>query len=166
MVGTKILPGVYRAVVKDSNDPQRQGKIKVEIQTNQGHTTNWVWPMHPSSITPESPEKNQGVWVFFNGADPDHPVWFGAFGKHIGNSKKVYIKPLANSVDVSSYTTIKLNTMPDGTIELDLVDSLVAMATMLKDHETRITSIESQLVTLHSTLGTRTAPSHTHGSNG
>ena len=162
----KLLTGVYRAIVKDANDPKKLGRLKVDIQTNFGHKTNWVWPMHPSSINPASPEVNQGVWVFFNGSDPEHPVWFGAWGKHIGKSKKVHIKPLKNSVSITGYTTIKLNSMPDGTKELDLVDSLVAMAAMLKDHETRIASIESQLTTLHSTLATRTSPSHTHGSNG
>lgn len=142
----KLLPGVYRATVKDSTDPKKQGRLKVDIQTNQGHTTNWVWPMHPSSINPASPEVSQGVWVLFNGADPEHPVWFGAFGKHIGKSKKVHIKPLENSVSVSAYPTVILNSMPDGTKELDLVDTLVAMAAMLKDHETRISTLESQIV--------------------
>lgn len=166
MSDIKLLTGVYRAIVKDSNDPKKLGRLKVDIQTNFGHKTNWVYPMHPSSMNPASPEKNQGVWVFFNGADPEHPVWFGAWGKHVGKSKKVHIKPLNNSVSVSGYTTIKLNSMPDGTKELDLVDTLIAMAAMLKDHGTRLTSIESQLTTLHSTLATRTSPSHTHGSNG
>jgi len=166
MSDIKLLTGVYRAIVKDSNDPKKLGRLKVDIQTNFGHKTNWVYPMHPSSMNPASPEKNQGVWVFFNGADPEHPVWFGAWGKHVGKSKKVHIKPLNNSVSVSGYTTIKLNSMPDGTKELDLVDTLIAMAVMLKDHGTRLTSIESQLTTLHSTLATRTSPSHTHGSNG
>jgi hypothetical protein len=142
-----LLTGVYRAIVKETNDPKKQGRLKVDIQTNQGHTTNWVWPMHPSSINPASPEINQGVWVFFNGADPEHPVWFGAFGKHIGKSKKVHIKPLANSVSLVGYTTIKLNSMPDGTKELDLVDTLIEMAAMLKDHETRITTLEAQILT-------------------
>jgi hypothetical protein len=142
-----LLTGVYRAIVKETNDPKKQGRLKVDIQTNHGHTTNWVWPMHPSSINPASPEINQGVWVFFNGADPEHPVWFGAFGKHIGKSKKVHIKPLANNVSLVGYTTIKLNSMPDGTKELDLVDTLIEMAAMLKDHETRITTLEAQILT-------------------
>jgi hypothetical protein len=151
----KLLTGVYRAIVKETNDPKKQGRLKVDIQTNQGYTTNWVWPMHPSSINPASPDLNQGVWVFFNGADPEHPVWFGAFGKHLGESKKIHIKPLANNISVSGYTTIKLNSMPDGTTELDLVDTLVAMATMLKDHETRITTLEAQMLT-------KASISHTH----
>jgi hypothetical protein len=144
MSDIKLLTGVYRAIVKEANDPKKLGRLKVDIQTNFGNKTNWVWPMHPSSINPASPDVNQGVWVFFNGSDPEHPVWFGAWGKHKGKSKKIHIKTLNNTVSITGLTTIKLNSMPDGTKEVDLIDSLVAMATMLKNHETRIAALETK----------------------
>ena len=81
--------------------------------------------------------------------------------------KKILIKPLLDSVSLTGLTSyITLVTKTDGTKEVDLTATFLAMAQKLKDHETRITSLESQLTTLHNTLGTRTAPSHTHGSNG
>jgi hypothetical protein len=61
---------------------------------------------------------------------------------------------------------IKTKKQADGTTEVDLTQTLLAMANKLKDHETRITALEANLTALHSTLATRTSPSHTHTSAG
>lgn len=167
MYSIKTLTGVYRGVIADNSDPLKQNRVKLFIQTNPSEKTDWVWPMDTASTHSQSPGIGQGVWVMFEGGDPSFPVWFGEFGKHQGTSKKMYIKPLDNSTSLTGLTPyLIINSQPDGTKEVDLVATLLAMAASLKDHETRIASIESQLTTLHSTLGTRTAPSHTHGSNG
>ena len=160
--------GVYRAVVKDNRDPQNQRRLKVSVtQTTGTEVTEWAWPIEPSSIHTAVPVIGQGVWVTYIGGDPDYPVWVGSFGKNQGSNKQIYIKPLADSVVLTTLTPyIKTNKNSDGTTEVDLIDTLVAMANKLKDYETRISSLESQLTTLHSNLGTRTSPSHTHGSNG
>jgi hypothetical protein len=160
--------GVYRGVVKDNNDPQKQRRLKLSIpQTTGNETTEWVWPMEPSGISTDVPVIGQGVWITFIGGDPDYPVWSGAFGKNQGKNKKIFIKPLADSVSLTGLTLyLKTNKNNDGTTEVDLTDTLMLMANKLRTYETRIASLESQLVTLHNTLATRTSPSHTHGSNG
>lgn len=171
----KTLNGVYRATVFDNKDPKNQNRIKVVLQffntpnnaTQKPLSTDWIDCLTPANITTPAPAVGQGVWIMFQAGDPSHPVWVGEFGKHQDKSKKISIKPLLNSVSLTGITTyLIVATQPDGTQEVDLVASLVAMASKLKDHETRIASIESQLTTLHTTLATRTSPSHTHGSNG
>lgn len=163
----KQFPGVYRAVVANNKDPKKQRRLQVEIVTSLGHTTEWVWPMEPANISTEVPEIGQGVWVHFQAGDHEFPTWFGAFGKHKGKSKRLYVKPLADSVSISGLTAyIKTVKQEDGTTEIDLMSTLVAMANVIKNHETRITTLETSLNSLKSTLGTRTSPSHTHSSSG
>lgn len=166
-IGRQVFAGVYRATIVNNKDPKKQRRLQVELSTSVGQITDWVWPMEPANISTEVPEIGQGVWVHFHAADHEYPIWFGAFGKHQGKSKRLYIKALSNSVNISTITDyIKTIQQADGTTEIDLMTTMIAMANALKNHETRIASLESQLTTLHSTLGTRTAPMHTHGTDG
>ena len=157
--------GVHRAIVKDTKDPQNLRRIKVSIpQVTGTETTDWVWPMVFTNLPPAV---GSGTWIFYIGGDPEYPVWMGSFGKNQGKNKSIYIKPLENTVSLTGLTPyLKINSMQDGTSEVDLTDTVMLMANKLKAYETRIASLESQLTTMHSTLATRTSPSHTHGSNG
>jgi hypothetical protein len=138
--------GVYRGTIVNNRDPKKQRRLQVEVTTSVGHYTDWVWPMEPANISTEVPEIGQGVWIHFQAADHEYPVWFGAFGKHQGKSKKLYVKALADSVSISTVTAyLKTIQQPDGTTEVDLMATLVAMANSLKDHETRIASLETQI---------------------
>ena len=167
MAGSQQFSGVYRATVVNNRDPKKQRRLQVELTTSVGHSTDWIWPIEPANITTEVPEIGQGVWVLFQAGDHEYGAWLGAFGKHKGKSKELYIKSLPDSVNISLLTSyVKTIKQPDGTTEINLMDTIVAMANALKDHETRIASLESQLTTVKNTLGTRTAPSHTHGNNG
>ena len=160
--------GFHRGIVKENKDPQNQRRVKVLVpQITGGEKTEWAWPVEPANISIAVPEIGQGVWVTYLNGDPDYPVWNGSFGKNQGKNKKICIKPLANSVPLTGLTPYLMTTkLSDGTTEVDLTDTLMLMANKLKTYETRIASLESQLTTLHSTLATRTSPSHTHGSNG
>jgi hypothetical protein len=142
----KRLYGVYRGVVKNNNDPESQRRLQVQVQTTGNEITDWAWPMEPSSIHTQVPVIGQGVWVTYLGGDPEYPVWFGAFGRNQGNNKVIFVKPLDNSIVVTSLTPyLKINDMPDGTKEVDLTDTLLLMANKLKNHEERITSLEQQM---------------------
>jgi len=166
-LGRQVFSGVYRATVTNNKDPKKQRRLQVELTTSVGHSTEWIYPIEPANISTEVPEIGQGVWVHFQAGDHEYPTWSGSFGKHKGKSKRLYVKALPDSVVISTLTAyVKIVKQVDGTTEIDLMSTLIAMANVLKDHETRITSLESQLTTVKNTLGTRTAPSHTHGSNG
>ena len=167
--------GIYRGVVKDNKDPKKQRRLKISItQTTGNEITDWAWPLEPSNISIDAPIVGQGVWVMFIGGDPDYPVWSGAFGKNQGKNKKIFIKPLADSTSLTGLTahviTVKQS---DGTTELDLISTILALANKVKNLETRmtaaegkITTLESTVSTLKSTLATRTTGGHTHTTNG
>ena len=153
--------GVYRGVVKDTKDPQKQRRLKVSItQTTGNEVTDWAWPMEPSSISTDVPVIGQGVWVTFIGGDPDYPVWSGVFGKNQGKNKKVFIKPLDNKTSLTGLTAHVITTkQSDGTIEVDLIDTIMALANKVKTLETTVTGLKT-------TLGTRSSTIHSHTTNG
>jgi len=166
----KRLCGVYRGVVRDTRDPDKQRRLKISVQTTPGEVTGWVWPMEPSSIHTEVPVVGQGVWVMFIGGDPEYPVWTGSFGKNKGLNKKIFIKPLANTQSLTGITTyLIVTTKPDGTSEVDLVASLLAMADKLKTLNTRVEALETKVEALEGTvetlvtqMATKSETGHTH----
>lgn len=166
----QTFSGVYRATVRDNRDPQKQRRLQVEISTSIGSYSGWVSAMEPANISTEVPSIGQGVWVLFQAGDHAYPVWFGSFGKHQGKSKRLYVKALPDSVNVSTLTAyVKTIKQADGTTEIDLMSTLIAVATALKDHETRLTTAEGKITTLEgkvSTLETqmtgKAAIGHTH----
>jgi TolA-binding protein len=82
-------------------------------------------------------------------------VWVGSFGKHKGKSKRLYIKSLPDSVVISTLTTyVKTVKQSDGTTEIDLMSTLIAMANALKDHQTRLTTAEGKITTLEGKVST------------
>jgi len=144
MDGLKLLHGVYRAVVKDNRDPNNLRRLKLQVQTTGSEVTDWAWPVEPAGLHVAIPEIGQGVWVSYTGGDPEFPIWHGQFGKHQGKSKPVSITPLNDTVSLTGLSSyLIINNLADGTKEVDLVASLVAMANKLKDHETRIHTLET-----------------------
>jgi hypothetical protein len=153
--GRQDFSGVYRGTVINNRDPKKQRRLQLELSTSVGHFTDWVEPMEPSNVSIEVPEIGQGVWVLFRAADHEYPVWVGSFGKHKGKSKKLYIKALPDSVVISTLTAyVKTVKQVDGTTEIDLMSTLIAMANTLKDHETRLTTAEGKITTLEGKVST------------
>jgi len=125
----KRLHGVYRARVVDNRDPDNLRRLKVQVQTTGPEITDWVWPVSPSNVQTEPQSIGQGVWVSYIGGDPEYPVWLGSFGKNQSKNKQMYVKPLADSVSLTGIQdVIIVNSQKDGTKELDLTDSLIALA--------------------------------------
>lgn len=78
MDSIKRLYGVYRAVVKDNKDPKNLRRLLVQSQATGVEVTDWVWPMHS---TAKPPLIGQGVFIMYQGGDPEFPLWLGEFGK-------------------------------------------------------------------------------------
>ena len=75
----KRLYGVYRGIVVDNNDPQNLRRLKVSTNTPTGtEITNWIWPV---ISTKRPPARGAGVFVMYDGGDPDYPVWIGEYGQ-------------------------------------------------------------------------------------
>jgi hypothetical protein len=163
MDSIKRLYGIYRGVVQDNKDPQKQRRIKVQVQTTGIEVTDWAWPMEPSSIHTDVPVVGQGVWITYVGGDPEFPVWSGVFGKNQGKNKQMFVKPLADSVSLTGLTAhIIVVKQSDGTSEVDLTATLVALANKVKTLETKVTTLEGKVSTLEGKVTTLEGKSHTH----
>ena len=145
MDSIKRLHGVYRAIVKDTKDPKKLRRLKLQSQATGAEVTDWAWPLEPSSIHTEVPVVGQGVWIMYVGGDPEHPVWFGAFGKNQGKNKQIFVKPLANSVSLTGLTShVVVVKQADGTSEVDLTATIMALANKVKSLEERVTILEGK----------------------
>jgi hypothetical protein len=71
--------GKYRAVVKDTNDPEKRARIRVECPAVLGkQLSNWALPCLPPSCF-GVPLLNTMVWIEFEGGKKDSPIWTGVF---------------------------------------------------------------------------------------
>lgn len=79
--GNPRFYGVYRGVVKDTNDPISKFRVKVQVpQVLSDATTEWAWPIAPvSNMMVSTPNVGDGVFVMFEGGDPSFPLWSGNF---------------------------------------------------------------------------------------
>jgi hypothetical protein len=153
--------GVYRGIVKNNADPKKQKRLKVTVPQITGtEVSDWILPLEPSNISVEVPTVGQGVWVTYVGGDTGYPVWIGSFGKNQGKNKKIFIKPLANSISLTGLTahviTVKQS---DGTTDVDLIATIMALANKVKTLETTVSGLKT-------TLGTRSSGGHTHTTSG
>ena len=163
----KTLNGIYKGIVADNKDPKNQNRIKVTMQffntpktIQRQPSTDWIEPVTQPGLVLSAPAIGQGVWVMFKSGDPAHPVWIGEFGTHKDKTKKILVKPLSDSISLTGLTSqIILVTNPDGTKNVDLIATILAMANKIK-------TLETDLAALHTTLASRTSPSHTHNSAG
>ncbi len=139
--------GFYRGVVQNNKDPLNQRRLQVLVpQATGAEVTDWIWPVEPHGIHTSPPKVGQGVWVSHISGDSEYPVWIGSFGKHQEASKPYLVSPLMNSVSLSGLAPyLIISSEPDGTQVVDLTKTLLAMANTLKNHETRITSLEAQM---------------------
>jgi len=68
--------GIYRGVVTNTADPYHLNRIKLQVPQILGVAeTGWAY-----SVNNTSPNVvGTGVWVMFEGGDPNFPLWIGAF---------------------------------------------------------------------------------------
>lgn len=89
--------GIYRATVVLNIDPLQMGRIGVVVP-DVGSVTPSTWAMPSVPIAGKQagvyvvPQIGSGVWVQFEGGDPDHPVWTGGWW---GNAAEVPTLALA-----------------------------------------------------------------------
>ena len=76
--------GVYRATVTNNIDPLQIGRIQATVPDVSALTpTTWAMPCIPIAGkqmgTFMVPQIGAGVWLQFEGGDPDRPVWTGGW---------------------------------------------------------------------------------------
>jgi hypothetical protein len=140
--GNRRFYGVYRGSVYDIKDPLNKRRIKVVVPQVLGDfPTEWIWAREDASTKTQVPAVGQGVFVMFEGGDPSHPIWMGTFGKNADSGKHGLIKPLSASTTLQS--SIVTATFSDGTIEVDILATLVALANKVHTLETQVAALQA-----------------------
>jgi hypothetical protein len=76
--------GKYRGVVLNNVDPLKKGRLLVQVPDVLGlSTSSWAMPCAPVTGPQMGiyvlPLVGSGVWVEFEGGNPDYPIWVGGF---------------------------------------------------------------------------------------
>jgi hypothetical protein len=76
--------GKYRGTVINNIDPMQTGRIMAQVPAvSQLLPTTWCLPSYPIAGTGSGmsfvPQLKSGVWIEFEGGDPDYPIWTGCF---------------------------------------------------------------------------------------
>lgn len=77
--------GKFRAVVKNLEDPEKLGRIKVECFEIYGEDLSpWAWPCLPYGGSNNNgifflPEIGSGVWIEFEQGHASNPIWVGTW---------------------------------------------------------------------------------------
>jgi hypothetical protein len=74
-------PGLYPAVIQDTNDPQGRGRVTLLIPDLFGDsTTGWAEPVATRGASVSPPSSGTACWATFRAADKDFPLWFPTSG--------------------------------------------------------------------------------------
>jgi len=76
--------GKYRGLVLNNIDPEQRGRLMVQVPDVLGlGLSSWAMPCVPMAGIQMGayfvPLIGSGVWVEFEGGDPDYPIWTGGF---------------------------------------------------------------------------------------
>lgn len=76
--------GKYRGTVINNLDPMQMGRIQAQVPAVSALLpTSWCMPCYPLAGTGSGasfvPQLRSGVWIEFEGGDPDYPIWTGCF---------------------------------------------------------------------------------------
>jgi hypothetical protein len=79
--------GFYLGFVVENVDPEKMGRVRVQIPGLLEPASNWAWPIAVGGGSAQNggwdvPKKQAGVGVMFQGGDIDEPVYFlGWYGR-------------------------------------------------------------------------------------
>lgn len=88
MTATKPFYGKYRAFVRDNHDPERLGRVRMEIPavlgTGRDNWSDWAAPCFPYGGNDDCgmflvPEEGASVWAEFEGGIVQYPIWSGVW---------------------------------------------------------------------------------------
>lgn len=76
--------GKYRGTCIQNIDPMQMGRIQAQVPAVSSLLpTTWCMPCYPIAGTGSGmsflPQLKSGVWIEFEGGDPDYPIWTGCF---------------------------------------------------------------------------------------
>ena len=145
--------GKYRGTVVNNIDPMQKGRLQVQVPDVLGvGMSSWAMPCvpltGPQMGTYFLPLICSGVWVEFEGGDPDYPIWTGGFWGSAAEVPTLALAGLPASpsivIQTSGQNSIVISDVP-GTGGIMLKSSTGAM---LLINETGITISNGQGATI------------------
>lgn len=112
--------GLYRGVVADNADPLNQGRLKLKVPQILADTvTEWAWGVEVPQVKTTPPDIDQGVWVMFEGGDPNFPIWVGTFGEYKGAGFPLLLAPVTGGSLIPRGAAVA--TLPNGEQAVDVL---------------------------------------------
>lgn len=127
--GCPTFYGKYRGVVTDNQDPNKLGRVRVNVQDVLGEKeSGWAMPCVPYAGDGVGlyliPPVSALVWVEFEQGDPDYPIWTGCFWGSRDEVPKAVSGPEIKVLK-TDVGTITLNDSPgDGGITIETTDGM------------------------------------------
>jgi uncharacterized protein involved in type VI secretion and phage assembly len=116
--------GKYRGMVLNNVDPMQKGRLLIQVPDVLGPgMSSWAMPCVPIAGTQMGtymiPIIGAGVWVEFEGGNPDYPIWTGCFW---GSAAEVPALALAGNpaspnilLQTTAQNTINISDLPGPT---------------------------------------------------
>ncbi len=102
---TASLFGKYRGTVVNNVDPEQIGRIQAIVPAISPIPTTWAMPCLPWGGINQGvftlPLIGAGVWIEFEGGNPDYPIWSGCYW---GNTAEVPVMAKAVPPAVPGFT--------------------------------------------------------------
>ncbi len=149
--------GKYRGIVKDPDDPERRGRIQVQVKGVLGEHLVWALPCvayaGPGVGTFFLPDKETMVWIEFEGGNVNYPIWTGCFWRpeeiaaadHKPSIKFIKTKRATIRID-DDEGTVEISNSAGATILLDLntikSKAPASISTQVATQTTDLTSTE------------------------
>lgn len=87
--------GKWRGIVVDNLDPEKLRRLRVRVPALFGNeVTGWAWPCEPYGGLAEQglvtvPDSGAGVWIEFEGGNPNMPIWSGTWAAKPGGNPEI-----------------------------------------------------------------------------
>ena len=98
MSNGKRFHGKYRGTVVNNLDPEQRGRIQAMVPAvSNVMLSNWAMPCVPMAGKEQGvfmvPQVGAGVWIEYEGGDPDKPVWVGGYWGSVAEVPKLALAP-------------------------------------------------------------------------
>ena len=102
--------GKHRGLVLNNIDPMQKGRLLVQVPDVLGlGMSSWALPCMPMAGPQMGvyvvPLIGSGVWVEFEGGDPDYPIWTGGFWGSVAEVPALALAGIPASPNIELQTT-------------------------------------------------------------
>lgn len=143
----KLVYGKYRAIVKNIEDPEKLGRIKVNCPEIYGKDNSpWTWPCLPYGGNSETgiffiPELESGVWIEFEQGHITNPIWTGCWWTKYKGKNEI---PKNSQDNYGSHKIIKTKSGHS----IEFYDEVGKEKLIITDSKGSVVTLEDELVSI------------------